>query len=65
MSDHPHHTTICWDGLMVSLSATHAVGYGFVSWLGHIKDQHKTDASYLPVLHAGVRVGVWQCNSTV
>ena len=29
-----------WDGLVVSVSASHAVGHGFAPVQGHTKDQH-------------------------
>ena len=39
------------DGLIISLSAFHAVGRGFVSWLGH-KDRHKNVTNCLPAWQA-------------
>ena len=43
---------------VVSVSASHTVGPGFKSWLGHTKDHHKNDTNGLPALHARIRVGV-------
>ena len=54
-----------WDGLMVSMSASHVVGHGFVPWQGHTKDHHEKDTNCSPTWHAGIRIGVWQCNLTV
>ena len=48
----------CRVGLVVSVSASHMVGHGFASWLGHTKDHHKNGANCLPALHICVRVGV-------
>ena len=45
------------DGLVVSVSASHAVGHGFA-------DHHKSDSDCLPPLHPYV-IGVWQCSLTV
>ena len=46
------------DGLVIRVSASHAVGRGFESWLGHTKDQHKNGTTCHPTWHAGVIVGV-------
>ena len=43
-----------WDGLVVGVSASHAVGRGFVPWPGRIKDHHKIGTNYIPAWHAGV-----------
>ena len=47
-----------WDGLVVSVSASHVVGRGFAFWLRHTKDQHKIGTNCHPAWHARVRVGV-------
>ena len=54
-----------WDGLVVSMSASHAVGRGFASRLGHIKNDHKNGTNCLPAWHACVMAGVLQCSATV
>ena len=53
------------DGLMVSVIASHAVGHGFASRLGHIENHHKNGTNCLHASHAGVRVGIWQCSQTI
>ena len=40
--------------LVVSMSASHAVGRGFASRPGHTKDQYKNGTYYLPALYSGV-----------
>ena len=45
-------------GLVVSVSASHTVGYEFASRPGHTKDYHKNVTNCLPAFHACVRVGV-------
>ena len=47
----------CRVGLLVSVSASHTVGYGFVPWPGHTKDHHKYGTNCLPALHKCFRVG--------
>ena len=37
---------------------------GFVPQPGHNKYHHKIGANRLPVWHARIRVGVWQCSLT-
>ena len=39
-------------GLVVSVSASHTVGRGFVSRPGHTKDHHKNCTNCLPAWHA-------------
>ena len=53
--------------LYVSVSNSLAVGHGFTSWSGHTKDHNRYGTNFYCLLtwHAGVGVGVWQCNSTV
>ena len=51
-------------GLVVSMSASHAVGCRFAPWLGDTKD-HKNVTNCITAWHAGIRVGVWQCSLTV
>ena len=46
-------------GLVVRLTASHAVDHGFAPWPGLTKDHYKNDAN---CLHACVMVGVWQCS---
>ena len=46
------------DGLVVSVSASHAIGRRFVPWLVHTKDHHKNGANCLPAWLACIRVGV-------
>ena len=46
------------DGLVVSVSASHAVVCGFASRLGHSKDHHKYSTNCIPAWHAGIRVGI-------
>ena len=53
------------DGLVVSVSASHAVGCGFASRSVHTKDHLKNGTNYFPTWHAGVRVGVKQCSPTI
>ena len=55
----------CQDGLVISVSAFQAVGRGFAPRPDHTKDHHKNSINFLPAKHAGVRLGVWQCNATV
>ena len=55
----------CRVGLVVSMSASHAVGRGFASRPGHTKDHHKNGTNCHPAWHACVRVGVLQCSPTV
>ena len=50
-----HHTAWCRDGLVVSVSASHAVGCGFVYRLGHIKDHHE---KWLARSHKGMSLSV-------
>ena len=38
----------CWDGLVVSVSASHKVGCWFPSRPGHTKDHHKNGTNCLP-----------------
>ena len=45
------------DGLVVSVSASHAVDRGFASQPGHTKD-HNNGINCLPAWHAGVKVEV-------
>ena len=49
-----------WNGLVVSMSASHAVGRGFASLPTHTKDHQKNDTDSLPAWHSGVRVGQLQ-----
>ena len=59
----------CRVGLVVSVSASHMVGRGFASRLGHTKDHHKIGTNCLPAIHAcfsaarlSKRPGsVWNC----
>ena len=44
-----------WDGLVVSMSTSHAVGRGFTSRPGHTKDRHKNGTNCLPTWQAGFR----------
>ena len=53
------------NGLMVRVSASHAVSRGFVPETGHTKHYHKNGTNCLPAWHAVVRVGVWQCTPIV
>ena len=46
------------DGLVVTMSASHVVGHGLRSWLGHTKDHLINGTNCLPVWHASIRVGV-------
>ena len=46
------------DGLVVSVSASHNEGRGFVPRPGHTKGHHKNGTNCLPALHACVKVGV-------
>ena len=48
----------CQDGLVVSVSPSHAVGCGFASRLGHTKDYDKSGTFCLLAWHAGFRVRV-------
>ena len=41
------------DGLVVSVSASHAVGRDFASRTGHTKDHHKIGTNCLAAWHAG------------
>ena len=46
---------------VVSVSASHAVGCGFVSWPSHTKDHHhdhKNGTNCLPAWHACISGGV-------
>ena len=52
-------------GSVVSVSACHAVGHGFGPQLGYTKGYHKNDTNSIPVWHAIIRLGVWQCSLTV
>ena len=45
-------------GLVVRVSASHAVGWWFTPLTGHIKYHHKNGTNYLPAWQAWVRVGV-------
>ena len=49
---------VCQDGLVFNVSASHGVGRGFASLIGHTKDLHKNGTNCLPGCHAGVRIGV-------
>ena len=51
-------TLLLRDGLVVSVSASHAVGRGFASRSGHTEDHHKNDTNCLPSWYTCVRVGV-------
>ena len=42
----------CRVGLVVSVSASHTVGLGFASRLGHTKDHHINGTKCLPAWHA-------------
>ena len=42
------------DGLVVSVSASHAVGRGFAHHVGHTKYHHKNGTNCLHAWHAGV-----------
>ena len=55
------HISLC----VVIMSASHAVGCGFVPHPGHTKDHHKSGTNCLPAWHTGIRVGACQCNPTV
>ena len=48
----------CWDGVVVSLFASHVVGCGFMSRPGHTKHHHENGRNCLPPWHANVRVRV-------
>ena len=52
-----------WVGLVISVSASHAVGRGFAPRPGHTKDLHKNGTNCLPAWHACVRVdsAAWLC----
>ena len=52
-----------WDGSVVSMSS-HAVGRGFALRSGHTND-HKNGTNFPPAWHAGIRIGVWECNLTL
>ena len=41
-----------WDGLAVSVSASHTVGRGFASRLNHTKEQNKNGTNCLPAWNA-------------
>ena len=43
-----------WGDLLVSVSASHAVGCGFAYRPGHTKDHHKNSTNRLHALHAGL-----------
>ena len=45
-------------GLVISVSASHAVGSRFAPRTGHTKDYHKNGTNCLPAWHECVRVGV-------
>ena len=45
-------------GLLVSVSAPHAVGHGFAPRPGHTKDHHKNGTNCLTAWYACVKVGV-------
>ena len=49
--------TLCWVGLVVSVSASHAINHGFAPLLSHIKDPNKK-GTCLPAWQASLRVGV-------
>ena len=51
-------------GLVISVSASHAVGRGFGPRPGHTKDHHRNGTNCLPAWRACIRVGVRQCNPT-
>ena len=46
------------DSLVVSISASHAVGLGFTPQQGHAKNHHKNGTNCVPAFHACIRVGV-------
>ena len=49
---------LLWDGLVVSMSASHGVGHRSVPNPGNTKD-HRKNGTYCPAAwHTGVRVGV-------
>ena len=48
-----------WDGLVVSMSASHGVGRWFESWPGRTKHHHKNVTKCLPAWLAGVMVVFW------
>ena len=45
------------NALMVSMSASHAVGHGFEPRSGHTKDHHNNCTNCLPAWHAGISLG--------
>ena len=47
--------------IVVRVSASHAVGHGFASWMGHTKGHHKNGTNYLPDSTEGIKVRVRQC----
>ena len=44
-----------WSGLLVSVSAYHAVDRGFMPRQGHTKDHHRNGTNCLPAWHACIR----------
>ena len=53
------------DALVLSVSASHAVGRELAHRRGYTKDHHKNDTNCIPAWHAGIRVRIWQWNLTV
>ena len=51
--------------LVVYVSVSHVVVRVFAFRPGHIKYHNKNGTNYLPPWHAGIMVGLWQCNPTV
>ena len=51
-------SSLHFDCLVVSVSASHTVWRGFASRPGHTKAHHKNGTNCLPTLHACLRVGV-------
>ena len=45
-------------GLVISVSASHVVGHGFMPQTDHTKDHHKNGSNFHPAWHACIRVGV-------
>ena len=57
--------TALGQGSVVSVSASHAVGHGFVFLLGHTKHHYENGTNCLLAWHSDFRVGVLHCNPTV
>ena len=51
--------------IQIMLRDEQELGHGFAPRLGPTKDHHGIGTYCLPAWHAGIKMGVWKCTTTV